>query len=189
MDSYTITITPNDDSGNSTTLTVDTTTGQARITSVHLHAPAGLTSGQLPSVDVGLLLQAVTGPTTPAAITATPPPAAEVAPHPAPTDTDAPTPTAATTTPQPATGDPTPRPPAKRAGRRTAADARTAENDKPRSSATRRSRNQPTPKTDTPRKTVAPRNTAGKRVTATAAAASAERVYRKMPDDFAAVYR
>jgi len=63
MDSYTITITPNDDSGNSTTLTVDTAAGQARITSVHMHAPAGLTGGQMPSVDVGLLLQAVTGPT------------------------------------------------------------------------------------------------------------------------------
>src|SRR4051794_31078356 len=53
MDSYTITITPNDDSGNSTTLTVDTAAGQARITSVHMHAPDGLTGGQMPSVDVG----------------------------------------------------------------------------------------------------------------------------------------
>ncbi|GIF02130.1 hypothetical protein Ari01nite_95940 [Paractinoplanes rishiriensis] len=189
MDSYTITITPNDDSGNSTTLTVDTTTGQARITSVHLHAPAGLTSGQMPSVDVGLLLQAVTGSTAPAAITATPTPAPETAPHPSPADADEPSATAAATTPEAATGDPAPNTsaaaPAKRAGRRPAG-ARPAENDKPRPSGTRRGRNQPAPAKPAPSKT------AGKRATAAAAAPAAkstERVYRKMPDDFAAVYR
>src|SRR5690349_16605678 len=186
MDSYTITITPNDDSGNSTTLTVDTATGQARITSVHMHAPAGLTGAQLPSVDVGLLLQAVTGSTTtPAAISATP--VVEGAPPPARADADEPSITAATVTPEPAAGDatpPTPAAPAKRASRRPAASARTAEKDKALSSGTRRGRKQPAPKT------AAPSKTARKRVAAAAPAAeSAERVYRKMPDDFAAVYR
>lgn len=89
MDSYTITTTPNDDSGNSTTLAVDTAAGQARITSVHMHAPDGLAGAQMPSVDVGLLLQAVTGPTlAPAATTATPTPVAEAAPQRAPAGAD-----------------------------------------------------------------------------------------------------
>jgi hypothetical protein len=193
MDSYTITITPNDDSGNSTTLTVDTATGQARITSVHMNAPAGLTGAQLPSVDVGLLLQAVTGPaTTPAAITATPTPVAEPAAHPtpAPADAEEPSITAATVTPEPATGDTTPHTPAvtpaKRASRRPAAWARTAVEGKASSRGARGDRNPPAGKT------AAPRKAAGKRATAAAAASaaeSAERVYRKMPDDFPAVYR
>jgi hypothetical protein len=195
MDSYTITITPNDDSGNSTTLTVDTATGQARITSVHMHAPAGLTGAQMPSVDVELLLQAVTGPAhTPAAITANSTPPA--APQPAPTDTDTDTdtdepPTTATTaTPQSATGDTAPQTsasgptPARRAGRRPTAAAAPAESAQAASSGARRSGNQPTPKK------AAPRKTARKQAPAAAAAGSSgERAYRRMPDDFAAVYR
>ena len=61
MDSYTITIAPNDDSGAATRLVVDTSGDQVRITDVHLHAPAGLSSGHIPTVDFALLLQAVTG--------------------------------------------------------------------------------------------------------------------------------
>jgi hypothetical protein len=59
MDSYTITIAPNDDSGNSTTLVVDTSGDQIRITDVHLHAAGGLSNGTMPTVDFGLLLRAV----------------------------------------------------------------------------------------------------------------------------------
>ena len=59
MDSYTITIAPNDDSGATTTLIVDTSAGDIRITDVHLRAPGGLTGGTMPTVDFGLLLQAV----------------------------------------------------------------------------------------------------------------------------------
>jgi len=59
MDSYTITIAPNDDSGNSTTLVVDTSGDQIRITDVHLHAAGGLSGGTMPTVDFGLLLRAV----------------------------------------------------------------------------------------------------------------------------------
>jgi len=188
MDSYTITITPNDDSGNSTTLTVDTAAGQARITSVHMHAPDGLTGGQMPSVDVGLLLQAVAGPTpSPAAITATSTPVAEAAPQPVPADADEPSTTAPTATPQSATGDATGQPsataPAKRTSRRPA--ARAAEEGTAPSSGTRRGRSQPTPKKAAPGKPARKQATAA---TAPAAAGSGERVYRKMPDDFAAVY-
>ncbi|MET0493184.1 MAG: hypothetical protein ABW000_08650 [Actinoplanes sp.] len=61
MDSYTITIAPNDDSGAATRLVVDTSGDQVRITDVHLHAPLGLSSGHIPTVDFALLLQAVTG--------------------------------------------------------------------------------------------------------------------------------
>ena len=191
MDSYTITITPNDDSGNSTTLTVDTAAGQARITSVHMHAPDGLTGGQMPSVDVGLLLQAVTGPTlTPAAITATSTPVAEATPPLAPADADEPATTAPTATPQSATGDSTLQPsapaPAKRTSRRPTVKTRAAEQETVPSSGTRRGRNQPTPKKTAPGKTARKQSPAA---TAPAAAASGERVYRRMPDDFAAVYR
>lgn len=61
MDSYTITIAPNDDSGAATRLVIDASGGQVRITDVHLHAPHGLSSGHIPTVDFDLLLQAVTG--------------------------------------------------------------------------------------------------------------------------------
>lgn len=61
MDSYTITIAPNDDSGAATRLVVETSGDQVRITDVHLHAPQGLSSGYIPSLDVDLLLRAVTG--------------------------------------------------------------------------------------------------------------------------------
>jgi hypothetical protein len=185
MDSYTITITPNDDSGNSTTLTVDTSTGQARITSVHMHAPGGLTDAQAPNVNVDLLLQAVTGPThTPAAITAASTPLAQAAPEPSVVNTELgagePATIATTAAPQPTTGEPTRRAstaaPAKRASRRAAAAAA----EQAPSSGARRGRNQPAPKT--PRKAA--------RKTANAAAdVAAERVYRRMPDDFTAVYR
>jgi hypothetical protein len=195
MDSYTITITPNDDSGNSTTLAVDTSTGQARITSVHMHAPGGLTGGQMPSVDVGLLLQAVTGPThTPAAITAPSAPVAEAAPQPAPADAgvDEPAATATTATPQSATDDTgtaaisAPTPPARTSRRR--AGVRAAEGEPAPSTVGRRGRSQPTAKKATPSKT------ARKPAKAPAAAAATadsrtERVYRRMPDDFATVYR
>ena len=62
MDTYTITIAPNDGSGNSTTLIVATSEDRVRITDVTLHAPDGLTGGQMPTVDFGLLLRAVANP-------------------------------------------------------------------------------------------------------------------------------
>jgi hypothetical protein len=202
MDSYTITITPDDDSGNSTTLTVDTSTGQARITSVHMQAPAGLTGAQMPSVDVELLLQAVTSHAhTPAALTADVTPAA---PQPAPTDTDIdtdtdtdtdePAATGVTAAPQSATGDTAAQAtPAKRTGRRAAAGARVAESAPAASSGARRRRNEPAPTKAIPRKAAlrkaAPAKTTGRKAPAPVAASSVERAYRRMPDDFAAVYQ
>jgi hypothetical protein len=59
MASYTITITPEDGDGTTTTLRLDVTRGGASLTDVHLHAGAGLTAGQLPQIDYALLLRAV----------------------------------------------------------------------------------------------------------------------------------
>ncbi|MEU4222613.1 hypothetical protein AB0F10_45650, partial [Actinoplanes sp. NPDC026623] len=85
MDSYTITILPNDGSGNSTTLVVETAGDQVCITDVRLHAAGGLTGGKLPTIDFGLLLRAVAPASTPAMIEAVPEPAAAVAePQPEP---------------------------------------------------------------------------------------------------------
>jgi hypothetical protein len=57
--SYTVTITPDDSSGTTTTLRLDVAGGQVRLTDLHLHAGTGLSTGQLPAIDFGLLLQAV----------------------------------------------------------------------------------------------------------------------------------
>jgi hypothetical protein len=59
MTSYTITVAPSDGSGATTTITVDASDGDVRITDVHLRAAAGLTATQLPSIDISLLMQAV----------------------------------------------------------------------------------------------------------------------------------
>jgi hypothetical protein len=59
MTAYTITITPDDGDGTTTTLRLDITRGVATLTDVHLHAGAGLSGGQLPTIDYALLLQAV----------------------------------------------------------------------------------------------------------------------------------
>jgi hypothetical protein len=191
MDSYTITITPDDQSGNSTTLTVDTSTGQARITSVHLNAPAGLTGGQMPNVDVQLLLQAVTGATpTPASITAGPTSEPRTAPEPVPayadvrpaeSGIDEQPATATMTPPQPPADDtitPAPAPTAPPAGRtspRRATGTRTPQRRSPSSSGPRRGRNQPTPQNATPE--AAPRKAA--RNAARKAAATPEATPRK----------
>lgn len=59
MASYTITITPEDGDGTTTTLRLDVTRGAATLTDVHLHAGAGLSAGQLPQIDYAMLLRAV----------------------------------------------------------------------------------------------------------------------------------
>jgi hypothetical protein len=59
MASYTITITPEDGDGTTTTLRLDVTRGVATLTDVHLHAGAGLSAGQLPTIDYAMLLRAV----------------------------------------------------------------------------------------------------------------------------------
>jgi hypothetical protein len=70
MSSYTITITPDDTDGTTTTLRLDVTRGVSTLTDVHLHAGAGLSAGQLPTIDYAMLLRAV-GQETPAPAKAT----------------------------------------------------------------------------------------------------------------------
>lgn len=197
MDSYTITIAPNDGSGNTTTLVVDTSGPQIRITDVNLHAANGLTGGQMPTVDFGLLLRAVANPAptaTPiAATTDEPAPVRAAAAAAAPTPTQVAEATAASeANPAPAA---TRRP--RRAARATAADR--ASEQAPRRG-TRGARAAANPKiappkaakrasgatTATAQKPAAQKPHAGK--TAVKETTSA-RVYRRMPDDLAAVYQ
>jgi hypothetical protein len=204
MDSYTITIAPNDDSGNSTTLVVDTSGDQVVITDVHLHAAGGLSGGTMPTVDFGLLLRAVgTSPSGQPRIETAPadiPAQAETAAP--PVDSTEPT-SSSTEEPEPMKAFRSPR------AKRTAST--TAERKRPRS---RRNAavNAATPEqtTDSTRRrgtTAAPTNRAAtkaavkkaavKKATAKKAAvkeaaaptAGGARAYRRMPDDFRAVYQ
>ncbi len=114
MTTYTITITADDDSAATTRLRLDTSGDQVILTDLHLHDGNGLSTGQLPAIDYGLLLAAIT--------TSTPTPLSGRTPHargrdttPAPTAVTASTPArrrartaapaaAAAATPQPAVG-------------------------------------------------------------------------------------
>jgi outer membrane biosynthesis protein TonB len=187
MDSYTITIAPNDDSGAATRLVVDTSGDQVRITDVHLHAPLGLSSGHIPTVDFALLLQAVTGSgaqtadgTT--ALVASQPstPAIEAAPEPQPAP-PAPKRRARKATPAVEAA------PAKRAARpRTAKAAPVAE---PRRQA--RTAKQTSAKTTKTTAAPAKKQTAGRtraKAPATPAPAPSGRVYRRTPDDLAEIF-
>ena len=186
MDSYTITIAPNDDSGASTTLIVDTSGEQVRITDVHLRAVGGLTDGHMPPVDFGLLLRAVATPTVgPAQIEATAGdnvPASADAATPAPVVDEAATagetqPPATTTTPKKrrtkATPviDPTPEPAARPRARRGAAASTAAA--KATNSGAKRGRATGTARTKPSKKATAPGG----------------RMYRRMPEDLSAVYQ
>jgi hypothetical protein len=68
VSSYTITITPDNDT-TTTTLHLDTSGDQVVLTDLHLHAGGGLSAGQLPAIDYGLLLRAITT-STPTPVTA-----------------------------------------------------------------------------------------------------------------------
>jgi hypothetical protein len=215
MDTYTITIAPNDDSGNTTTLVVDTSGDQVRITDVHLHATDGLSGGQMPRVDFRLLLQAV----APAAGSAVPIDAAKdgtaaPADTPAPADAPAPVPvpeavdeTTAAAEAQPATATasrPVGRTRSRRAPaaptaaakatptatKRGAATATATKTTTPKKAATAKKTTTPT-KTATARKAATAKKTAAKRATKKAAAPTETggRAYRRMPADFASVYR
>ena len=200
MDSYTITIAPNDDSGNSTTLVVDTSGDQVVITDVHLHAAGGLSGGTMPTVDFGLLLRAVgTSPSGQPRIETAPadiPAQAETAAP--PVDSTEPT-SGSTEEPEPMKASRSPR------AKRTAST--TAEPKRPRSRRNAAA-NAATPEktTDSTRRrgtTAAPTNRAAtkkaavKKATAKRAAvkeaaaptAGGGRAYRRMPDDFRAVYQ
>jgi len=162
VSSYTITVAPNDDSGNSSTVVVDTSDGQVRITDVHLHNGGGLSGGAVPTVDFGLLLRAIAVPETAPQLQAAPAgwagvvvedqrPAAEPAP--------------ARTRRRPSKAVPEPSTPAPlrrgRPGRTPSAQKATAASASARKST---------------------------KSTKATAATSGERAYRRMPADFAAVH-
>jgi outer membrane biosynthesis protein TonB len=186
MDSYTITIAPNDDSGNSTTLVVDTSGDQVRITDVHLHATAGLAGGTMPTVDFGLLLRAVgTEPAGPPSIDAAP------ADPPAPAETAAPSADVA----EPAPGDidepgPVPAPRRPRA-KRTKAVPPVAEPKRSRRRRTPDEAPEPAAGARRRRAAAAPATSAPRKKAAAAKAAAQTaggRAYRRMPEDFRDVY-
>src|SRR5438552_12195077 len=82
---YTITITADDDSAATTRLRLDTCADQVILTDLHLHDTQGLSAGQLPAIDYGLLLRAIITTTpmplsSPAAPTTPPAAAAAKAP-------------------------------------------------------------------------------------------------------------
>jgi hypothetical protein len=186
MDSYTITIAPNDDSGNSTTLVVDTSGDQIRITDVHLHAAGGLSGGTMPTVDFGLLLRAVgTSPTGQPRIEPAP---ADGRSHveaaapvettePGPESIEEPGPAKATRSPRAKRAAPTPIAEPKRPRSRRSRAANTAAPDDS-ATGTRRRR--------TPAKTAAKKAAAKKAI---APNTSGGRAYRRMPEDFRAVYQ
>ncbi len=197
MDSYTITIATNDDSGAATRLVVDTSGEQLRITDVHLHNPHGLSSGQIPAIDIELLLRAVTASAAPngspaAAATALPTAAASTpALESAPAAEQAPR--------QPARksaatqGAPVKRTPVKRAAgapaKRARGTARPSEltNRAAQSSSTNRAAaSAPTKRAAASAPTK--RAAATKRAPAATATSATERVYRRTPDDLSAVF-
>jgi hypothetical protein len=190
MDSYTITIAPNDDSGNSTTLIVDTTGDQVQITDVHLHAAGGLAGGQMPTIDIGLLLHALTNPAgSPTPIEATATPASAIT-APAPAEAEKPTaeidaaPAATTRRSKAVAAKPRRAkraPTAERAAQPETAPAATPAKATTTSAAVKRPRAAAGTAQKTTRKTA--------KTAAAAPAASSGRVYRRMPDDFAAVYQ
>jgi hypothetical protein len=80
---YTITITPDDSSAMTTTLRLDTAGGDVTLTDLHLHKGSGLSTGELPAIDYGMLLQAVT-PSSPTPILPAAAQEIEAAPAPQP---------------------------------------------------------------------------------------------------------
>src|SRR5438046_2264973 len=80
---YTITITADDEAAATTRLRLEASGDQVILTDVHLHDGTGLSTGQLPAADSGLLPRAITPPTPPPLSSA--PPAQSRAPARAPT--------------------------------------------------------------------------------------------------------
>ena len=59
MSSYTIIITPNDDTATTTRLELEISGDQVVLTDLHVHASNGLPAGKLPAIDYDLLLRAL----------------------------------------------------------------------------------------------------------------------------------
>jgi type IV secretory pathway VirB10-like protein len=201
MDSYTITIAPNDDSGATTTLVVDTSGEQVRITDMHLHAAGGIAGGTMPTVDFGLLLRAVgaapsaqpsieTAPADVPALaeTVVPPvdavdaPAAAAAEEPAPVKASRPRRAKRTPAAAPVAEA---APPRTRRARAAKAAAKAAA---PREAGTGRRRRSAAAAPATATEETAPTRKATAKKAGTTAAGGG-RQYRRMPEDFASVYQ
>jgi hypothetical protein len=199
MTSYTITVAPNDDSDRYTTLVLDTTAGQVNITDVHLHAGGGMTGGQIPAVDFGLLLQAINlTPGTPALTAPEPAPA----PAPAAINVEAATEDIAAANPPASVHQPAAAAQAEQDTRQhaiPAVPAPIAEDTATSPAAAKSTRARkagPAKNTARVNKTAADKapakKTAAKKAPTKAtgnADGDRERVYRRMPEDFASVYQ
>ncbi len=182
MTTYTITITADDEAAATTRLRLDISADKVILTDLHLHDGNGLSTGQLPAIDYGLLLQAITT-TTPTPVTG---PREQTAP-PAPGRDTTPASTAkAPPRPRPRPAAPASAAKTRRAGRGAAtAPAAT----QPAGGRTRRAN------AGNKAAAAANKNVPAARKTTKAAPASGRatgtgrRVYRRMPDDFAAVYQ
>jgi hypothetical protein len=212
VNSYTITITA-DESATTTTLRLDMSGSDVRLTDLHLHAGGGLSAGQLPAIDYGLLLRAITS-MAPTPITSVPSaPAVEAytsevytesvaepesepvavaggtAQLPASSATRrprkaAPAAVRPTRTRRRAPGKSTPAPAEPATSSRT---RRAAANKTtpPAAKKTARTARKPVEATSAKKTTPAKKTTAAKKTTR---AAAGRRAYRRMPDDFATVY-
>jgi hypothetical protein len=177
---YTITITADDDSAATTRLRLETSGDQVVLTDLHLHDGNGLSTGQLPTIDFGLLLRAITT-TTPTPRSDPTPPLRSRDPSPAPTEAIQRTRTAVASKARPS---------GPRSAAATAA-ASPAAGGRPRAGTANRAAAAANKRVPAARKTSTKARAATKtRAAKTSAATSgrATRAYRRMPDDFAAVY-
>lgn len=192
MTTYTITITADDDSASTIRLRLETSGDQVILTDLHLHDGNGLSAGQLPAIDYGLLLRAITT-TTPTPLAA---PTVSTTPPTESSDT-----TAAATAATPArrrgraargAAAPAVAPKARRGGRGSASMPAAAAATQPAASGRTRRAGIGNKAATATNKSI---HTARKTTKATEAKASGRtsggtgRAYRRMPDDFAAVYQ
>jgi hypothetical protein len=191
--SYTITITPDDSSATTTTLRLDTSDSEVKLTDLHLHAGNGLATGALPAIDYGLLLRAIT-PATPNPVLTAPTPAREIGATPAPhaepvaaQQPDAPSKqrTAGRTTARRTSKATT----ARRTSKATPAVAEPATKPGTRRAGTAGKKSTPSGASAGRTKKTAKAARVAPAKKGTRAAAANGRAYRRMPDDFATVYQ
>jgi hypothetical protein len=180
---YSITIIADDDNAATTRLRLDTSGDQVILTDLHLHDGNGLSAGQLPAIDYGLLLRAIT--------TTTPTPLSGPTPRqvhsrdttPALTTVTAEAPARRTRTAAPATATNAKR--GRKGSAGTLAAAQPAVDGRTRRASTGSKAAAANKSVPAARKTT--RATAAKANGHTGGGTG--RAYRRMPDDFAAVYQ
>jgi hypothetical protein len=185
---YTITITADDDNAATTRLRLDVSADQVILTDLHLHDGNGLSGGQVPAIDYGLLLAAITTSTPTPVPGPTPPPVHGRDTTPAPTAVTASAPArrrARSAAPAAASK-------ARRGGRGSAGAPAAAATPPPAAGGRRRA-GTANKAAAAANKSVPPaRKTTTKARPAKAGGATSGgtgRAYRRMPDDFAAVYQ